>query len=187
MSLMSTFLLQPAAAFSPTEVIYVDLGRRAQATPVRYRRDSFDDAWSQLARAVYPKEDDDFLNDTPAFAAKAKSDGSEEAPRSYSYSMSSSSVTVNGETRSVVRKRYRDGSGGSKVYEERALRDDERILKESKFTGLGEDEAKVTYEGADGAEAFAEAWAPKAALEAASADDGPELSSTEAVAPTDTA
>ena len=190
------FYMQPTYALTPYEVVYY-------TRPVRYVRrvqhplaEPFADALGQLARFSHPEDDDEFLADTPFGKRRAsraagapRADGetpeapeAPRAPQSYSYSISSSTVYGrDGEMRTTVRKTYTDGEG-TKRFEERSLRDaDERILKESAVQGFGDEEAKVTYEGADGAEAFAAAWAPKTALEPA-AEDG---AAQEAVAPSE--
>jgi len=133
------------------------------------RRDpfaGFADAFARLDKAFEP-EDDSFL-------AEARG---EQKLEPYSYSSYSSSVTVNGETRTTTRKQYSGSDGRTKTYQERALTSGDRTVKETKAKGFDEAEAALNFEGAT-AEEFASAWAPKAALEASK-----QPAAEEAVAP----
>ena len=167
-------LFQPTNAFSRNEMNPYSHRlrlRRNYRDPFR----DFDDAFDALARG-FPRprgdnflnlrdEDDEFLAETPGFGQRHDESADDNMPRSYGYSMSSSSVTVDGETRTTVRRQYQDSDGGSKFHESRVLRDrDERYFKEFKTQDLGQEEVKVTYQGAEDAATFADAWAPKLAL-----------------------
>ena len=91
------------------------------------------------------------------------------APRGYAYSWSSSSVTQNGETRTTVRKNFKDAAGAAKSFQERSLARDGKKLTETRTQGFGDAEAKLSFEGVDDEKAFESAWATKPALPAAEA------------------
>merc|ERR1719310_225645 len=91
------------------------------------------------------------------------------APRGYAYSWSSSSVTQNGETRTTVRKNFKDADGAAKSFQERSLDRDGKKLIETRTQGFGDAEAKLSFEGVGDAQAFESAWATKPALPAAEA------------------
>merc|ERR1719146_179466 len=91
------------------------------------------------------------------------------APRGYAYSWSSSSLTQNGETRTTVRKNFKDGNGAAKSFQERSLARDGKKLTETRTQGFGDAEAKLSFEGVDDAKSFESAWATKPALPAAEA------------------
>merc|ERR1719169_66282 len=137
------------------------LGQRRQlGTPKEDAPTKTDDSTSSLYEA--PKADGD--------APKAEGDEAvaPAAPRGYAYSWSSSSVTQNGETRTTVRKQYKDG-GGAKSFQERSLARDGKKLTETRTQGFGDAEAKLSFEGVDDATAFESAWTTKPALPAAEA------------------
>ena len=68
------------------------------------------------------------------------------APRGYAYSWSSSSLTQNGETRTTVRKQYKDADG-VKSFQERSLDRDGKKVVERSSQGFGEAEAKLSFDG----------------------------------------
>merc|ERR1719313_2325436 len=105
------------------------------------------------------------------------------APRGYAYSWSSSSVTQNGETRTTVRKNFKDADGAAKSFQERSLDRDGKKLIETRTQGFGDAEAKLSFEGVGDAQAFESAWATKPALPAAEAPAAAEASAA-AEAPT---
>merc|ERR1719146_29520 len=84
-----------------------------------------------------PKEDAPTKTDdsTSSLYEAPKAEGDEAvapaAPRGYAYSWSSSSLTQNGETRTTVRKQYKDADG-VKSFQERALdRDGKKVVERS--------------------------------------------------------
>ena len=117
-----------------------------------------DDSTSSLYEA--PKAE----GDAPGAEAVAPA-----APRGYAYSWSSSSVTQNGETRTTVRKNFKDADGAAKSFQERSLARDGKKLTETRTQGFGDAEAKLSFEGVDDEKAFESAWATKPALPAAEA------------------
>ena len=122
-----------------------------------------------------PKEDAPTKTDesTSSLYEAPKAEGDEAvapaAPRGYAYSWSSSSVTQNGETRTTVRKNFKDGNGAAKSFQERSLARDGKKLTETRTQGFGDAEAKLSFEGVDDETAFESAWATKPALPAAEA------------------
>ena len=103
------------------------------------------------------------------------------APRGYAYSWSSSSLTQNGETRTTLRKQYKDADG-VKSFQERSLDRDGKKVVERSSQGFGEAEAKLSFEGVDDAKSFESAWATKPALPAAEAPAAVEAPAAEAPA-----
>ena len=135
------------------------LGQRRQlGSPKEDAPTKTDESTSSLYEA--PKAEDD----APGAEAVAPA-----APRGYAYSWSSSSVTQNGETRTTVRKNFKDGHGAAKSFQERSLARDGKKLTETRTQGFGDAEAKLSFEGVDDAKAFENAWATKPALPAAEA------------------
>jgi len=137
------------------------LGQRRQlGTPKEDAPTKTDDSTSSLYEA--PKADGD--------APKAEGDEAvaPAAPRGYAYSWSSSSLTQNGETRTTVRKQYKDADG-VKSFQERSLDRDGKKVVERSSQGFGEPDAKLTFEGVEDAKSFESAWATKPALPAAEA------------------
>ncbi|CAH0366547.1 unnamed protein product [Pelagomonas calceolata] len=133
------------------------LGQRRQlGTPKEDAPTKTDESTSSLYEA--PKAE----GDAPEAVAPA-------APRGYAYSWSSSSVTQNGETRTTVRKNFKDADGGAKSFQERSLARDGKKLTETRTQGFGDAEAKLSFEGVDDASAFENAWTTKPALPAAEA------------------
>merc|ERR1712164_46332 len=107
----------------------------------------------------------------------------------YAYSWSSSSVTQNGETRTTVRKNFKDAAGAAKSFQERSLARDGKKLTETRTQGFGDAEAKLSFEGVDDATAFESAWATKPALPTAEAPaaEAPEPNKEELAADTEIA
>ena len=139
------------------------LGQRRQlATPKEDAPTKTDESTSSLYEAPATKDGD---------APKAEGDEAvaPAAPRGYAYSWSSSSVTQNGETRTTLRKNYKDADGAAKSFQERSLARDGKKLTETRTQGFGDAEAKLSFEGVDDASAFESAWATKPALPAAEA------------------
>merc|ERR1719214_507009 len=136
------------------------LGQRRQlATPKEDAPTKTDDSTSSLYEAPATKDCDAPCCDEAVAPA---------APRGYAYSWSSSSVTQNGETRTTVRKQYKDADG-AKSLQERSLARDGKKLTETRTQGFGDAEAKLSFEGVGDAQAFESAWATKPALPAAEA------------------
>jgi len=140
------------------------LGQRRQlgtGTPKEDAPTKTDESTSSLYEAPATKDGD---------APKAEGDEAvaPAAPRGYAYSWSSSSMTQNGETRTTVRKQYKDADG-AKSFQERSLARDGKKLTETRTQGFGDAEAKLSFEGVDDASAFESAWATKPALPAAEA------------------
>jgi len=138
------------------------LGQRRQlgtGTPKEDAPTKTDESTSSLYEAPATKDGD---------APKAEGDEAvaPAAPRGYAYSWSSSSMTQNGETRTTVRKQYKDADG-AKSFQERSLARDGKKLTETRTQGFGDAEAKLSFEGVDDASAFESAWATKPALPAA--------------------
>merc|ERR1719159_1709689 len=137
------------------------LGQRRQlATPKEDAPTKTDDSTSSLYEAPATKDYDAPCCDEAVAPA---------APRGYAYSWSSSSVTQNGETRTTVRKNFKDADGAAKSFQERSLARDGKKLIETRTQGFGDAEAKLSFEGVDDAQAFESAWATKPALPAAEA------------------
>jgi hypothetical protein len=137
------------------------LGQRRQlgtGTPKEDAPTKTDDSTSSLYEAPATKD-----GDAPKEAVAPA------APRGYAYSWSSSSVTQNGETRTTVRKNFKDAAGAAKSFQERSLARDGKKLTETRTQGFGDAEAKLSFEGVDDANAFESAWATKPALPAAEA------------------
>jgi len=138
------------------------LGQRRQlGTPKEDAPTKTDESTSSLYEAPATKDGD---------APKAEGDEAvaPAAPRGYAYSWSSSSLTQNGETRTTVRKQYKDADG-VKSFQERSLDRDGKKVVERSSQGFGEAEAKLSFEGVDDAKSFESAWATKPALPAAEA------------------
>merc|ERR1719214_467962 len=136
------------------------LGQRRQlATPKEDAPAKTDDSTSSLYEAPATKDCDAPCCDEAVAPA---------APRGYAYSWSSSSLTQNGETRTTVRKQYKDADG-VKSFQERSLDRDGKKVVERSSQGFGEAEAKLSFEGVDDAKSFESAWATKPALPAAEA------------------
>ena len=76
-------------------------------------------------------------------------------------------MTQNGETRTTVRKNFKDADGAAKSFQERSLARDGKKLTETRTQGFGDAEAKLSFEGVDDEKAFESAWATKPALPAA--------------------
>ena len=139
------------------------LGQRRQlGTPKEDAPTKTDESTSSLYEAPATKDGD---------APKAEGDEAvaPAAPRGYAYSWSSSSLTQNGETRTTVRKNFKDGNGAAKSFQERSLARDGKKLTETRTQGFGDAEAKLSFEGVGDAQAFESAWATKPALPAAEA------------------
>merc|ERR1719310_2098700 len=136
------------------------LGQRRQLeTPKEDAPTKTDDSTSSLYEAPATKDCDAPCCDEAVAPA---------APRGYAYSWSSSSLTQNGETRTTLRKQYKDADG-VKSFQERALDRDGKKVIERSSQGFGDAEAKLSFEGVDDASAFESAWATKPALPAAEA------------------
>ena len=136
------------------------LGQRRQlGTPKEDAPTKTDESTSSLYEAPATKDCDAPCCDEAVAPA---------APRGYAYSWSSSSLTQNGETRTTVRKQYKDADG-VKSFQERSLDRDGKKVVERSSQGFGEAEAKLSFEGVDDASAFENAWATKPALPAAEA------------------
>merc|ERR1719310_1809758 len=136
------------------------LGQRRQLeTPKEDAPTKTDDSTSSLYEAPATKDCDAPCCDEAVAPA---------APRGYAYSWSSSSLTQNGETRTTLRKQYKDADG-VKSFQERSLDRDGKKVVERSSQGFGEAEAKLSFEGVDDATAFESAWATKPSLPAAEA------------------
>jgi len=136
------------------------LGQRRQLeTPKEDAPTKTDDSTSSLYEAPATKDCDAPCCDEAVAPA---------APRGYAYSWSSSSLTQNGETRTTVRKQYKDADG-VKSFQERSLDRDGKKVIERSSQGFGDAEAKLSFEGVGDAQAFESAWATKPALPAAEA------------------
>ena len=164
---------------SPLAQQFGQLKRLSQAFEEQLQRVDEDDFLAdtplgQRRQLGTPKEDAPTKTDesTSSLYEAPKAEGDEAvapaAPRGYAYSWSSSSVTQNGETRTTVRKQYKDG-GGAKSFQERSLARDGKKLTETRTQGFGDAEAKLSFEGVDDEKAFESAWATKPALPAAEA------------------
>jgi len=137
------------------------LGQRRQlGTPKEDAPTKTDESTSSLYKAPATKDCDAPCCEGDEAVAPA-------APRGYAYSWSSSSVTQNGETRTTVRKNFKDADGAAKSFQERSLARDGKKLTETRTQGFGDAEAKLSFEGVDDHAAFESAWATKPALPAA--------------------
>merc|ERR1719405_364655 len=163
---------------SPLAQQFGQLKRLSQAFEEQLQRVDEDDFLAdtplgQRRQLGTPKEDAPTKTDdsTSSLYEAPKAEGDEAvapaAPRGYAYSWSSSSVTQNGETRTTVRKNYKDAAGAAKSFQERSLARDGKKLTETRTQGFGDAEAKLSFEGVDDAQAFESAWATKPALPAA--------------------
>jgi len=158
---------------SPLAQQFGQLKRLSQAFEEQLQRvdeDGFlaDTPLGQRRQLGTPKED---APKAEGDAPKAEGDEAvaPAAPRGYAYSWSSSSVTQNGETRTTVRKNFKDADGAAKSFQERSLARDGKKLTETRTQGFGDAEAKLSFEGVDDHDAFESAWATKPALPAAEA------------------
>ena len=165
---------------SPLAQQFGQLKRLSQAFEEQLQRVDEDDFLAdtplgQRRQLGTPKEDAPTKTDesTSSLYEAPKAEGDEAvapaAPRGYAYSWSSSSVTQNGETRTTVRKNFKDADGAAKSFQERSLARDGKKLTETRTQGFGDAEAKLSFEGVDDAQAFESAWATKPALPAAEA------------------
>ena len=165
---------------SPLAQQFGQLKRLSQAFEEQLQRVDEDDFLAdtplgQRRQLGTPKEDAPTKTDesTSSLYEAPKAEGDEAvapaAPRGYAYSWSSSSVTQNGETRTTVRKNFKDADGGVKSFQERSLARDGKKLIETRTQGFGDAEAKLSFEGVGDAQAFESAWATKPALPAAEA------------------
>jgi len=164
---------------SPLAQQFGQLKRLSQAFEEQLQRVDEDDFLAdtplgQRRQLGTPKEDAPTKTDesTSSLYEAPKAEGDEAvapaAPRGYAYSWSSSSLTQNGETRTTVRKQYKDADG-VKSFQERSLDRDGKKVVERSSQGFGEAEAKLSFEGVDDAKSFESAWATKPALPAAEA------------------
>jgi hypothetical protein len=178
---------------SPLAQQFGQLKRLSQAFEEQLQRVDEDDFLAdtplgQRRQLGTPKEDAPTKTDdsTSSLYEAPKAEGDEAvapaAPRGYAYSWSSSSVTQNGETRTTVRKNFKDGSGAAKSFQERSLAREGKKLTETRTQGFGDAEAKLSFEGVDDASAFESAWATKPALPAAEAPAAAEAPVAEAPA-----
>ena len=165
---------------SPLAQQFGQLKRLSQAFEEQLQRVDEDDFLAdtplgQRRQLGTPKEDAPTKTDdsTSSLYEAPKAEGDEAvapaAPRGYAYSWSSSSLTQNGETRTTVRKNFKDGNGAAKSFQERSLARDGKKLTETRTQGFGDAEAKLSFEGVGDAQAFESAWATKPALPAAEA------------------
>ena len=165
---------------SPLAQQFGQLKRLSQAFEEQLQRVDEDDFLAdtplgQRRQLGTPKEDAPTKTDesTSSLYEAPKAEGDEAvapaAPRGYAYSWSSSSVTQNGETRTTVRKNFKDADGAAKSFQERSLARDGKKLTETRTQGFGDAEAKLSFEGVDDAKSFESAWATKPALPAAEA------------------
>ena len=166
---------------SPLAQQFGQLKRLSQAFEEQLQRVDEDDFLAdtplgQRRQLGTPKEDAPTKTDdsTSSLYEAPKAEGDEAvapaAPRGYAYSWSSSSVTQNGETRTTVRKNFKDADGAAKSFQERSLARDGKKLTETRTQGFGDAEAKLSFEGVGDAQAFESAWATKPALEAPAAE-----------------
>ena len=165
---------------SPLAQQFGQLKRLSQAFEEQLQRVDEDDFLAdtplgQRRQLETPKEDAPKTDDSTSSLYEApKAEGDEAvapaAPRGYAYSWSSSSVTQNGETRTTVRKNFKDADGAAKSFQERSLARDGKKLTETRTQGFGDAEAKLSFEGVGDAQAFESAWATKPALEAPAAE-----------------
>jgi len=169
---------------SPLAQQFGQLKRLSQAFEEQLQRVDEDDFLAdtplgQRRQLETPKEDAPTKTDesTSSLYEAPKAEGDEPeavapaaAPRGYAYSWSSSSVTQNGETRTTLRKNFKDAAGAAKSFQERSLARDGKKLTETRTQGFGDAEAKLSFDGVDDATAFESAWATKPALEAPAAE-----------------
>ena len=158
---------------SPLAQQFGQLKRLSQAFEEQLQRVDEDDFLADTPlgqrRQLETKEDAPATKDGEAPKAEGDEAVAPAAPRGYAYSWSSSSVTQNGETRTTVRKNFKDGHGAAKSFQERSLARDGKKLTETRTQGFGDAEAKLSFEGVGDAQAFESAWATKPALPAAEA------------------
>ena len=158
---------------SPLAQQFGQLKRLSQAFEEQLQRVDEDDFLADTPlgqrRQLETKEDAPATKDGDAPKAEGDKAVAPEAPRGYAYSWSSSSVTQNGETRTTVRKNFKDADGAAKSFQERSLARDGKKLTETRTQGFGDAEAKLSFEGVDDETAFESAWATKPALPAAEA------------------
>ena len=157
---------------SPLAQQFGQLKRLSQAFEEQLQRVDEDDFLADTPlgqrRQLETKEDAPATKDGDAPKAEGDEAIAPAAPRGYAYSWSSSSLTQNGETRTTVRKQYKDADG-VKSFQERSLDRDGKKVVERSSQGFGEAEAKLSFEGVDDAKSFESAWATKPALPAAEA------------------
>lgn len=155
---------------SPLAQQFGQLKRLSQAFEEQLQRVDEDDFLADTPlgqrRQLETKEDAPATKDGEAPKAEGDEAVAPAAPRGYAYSWSSSSVTQNGETRTTVRKNFKDADG-AKSFQERSLARDGKKLTETRTQGFGDAEAKLSFEGVGDAQAFESAWATKPALPAA--------------------
>ena len=158
---------------SPLAQQFGQLKRLSQAFEEQLQRVDEDDFLADTPlgqrRQLETKEDAPATKDGEAPKAEGDEAVAPAAPRGYAYSWSSSSVTQNGETRTTVRKNFKDADGAAKSFQERSLARDGKKLTETRTQGFGDAEAKLSFEGVGDAQAFESAWATKPALPAAEA------------------
>merc|ERR1719321_2513380 len=123
------------------------LGQRRQLATPKEDTPKTDESTSSLYQAPATKDCDAPCCEGDEAVAPA-------APRGYAYSWSSSSLTQNGETRTTVRKNFKDGNGAAKSFQERSLARDGKKLTETRTQGFGDAKAKLSFEGVDDATAF---------------------------------
>ena len=159
---------------SPLAQQFGQLKRLSQAFEEQLQRVDEDDFLADTPlgqrRQLETKEDAPATKDGDAPKAEGDEAVAPAAPRGYAYSWSSSSVTQNGETRTTVRKNFKDADGAAKSFQERSLARDGKKLTETRTQGFGDAEAKLSFEGVGDAQAFESAWATKPALEAPAAE-----------------
>jgi len=165
---------------SPLAQQFGQLKRLSQAFEEQLQRVDDDDFLAdtplgQRRQLGTPKEDAPTKDESTSSLYEApKAEGDEAvapaAPRGYAYSWSSSSVTQNGETRTTVRKNFKDAAGAAKSFQERSLARDGKKLTETRTQGFGDAEAKLSFEGVEDAKSFEDVWAAKPALEAPAAE-----------------
>ena len=159
---------------SPLAQQFGQLKRLSQAFEEQLQRVDEDDFLADTPlgqrRQLETKEDAPATKDGDAPKAEGDEAVAPAAPRGYAYSWSSSSVTQNGETRTTVRKNFKDADGAAKSFQERSLARDGKKLTETRTQGFGDAEAKLSFEGVDDEKAFENAWATKPALEAPAAE-----------------
>ena len=158
---------------SPLAQQFGQLKRLSQAFEEQLQRVDEDDFLADTPlgqrRQLETKEDAPATKDGDAPKAEGDEAVAPAAPRGYAYSWSSSSVTQNGETRTTVRKNFKDADGAAKSFQERSLARDGKKLTETRTQGFGDAEAKLSFEGVGDAQAFESAWATKPALPTAEA------------------
>ena len=159
---------------SPLAQQFGQLKRLSQAFEEQLQRVDEDDFLADTPlgqrRQLETKEDAPATKDGEAPKAEGDEAVAPAAPRGYAYSWSSSSVTQNGETRTTVRKNFKDADGAAKSFQERSLARDGKKLTETRTQGFGDAEAKLSFEGVEDAKSFEDVWAAKPALEAPAAE-----------------